>query len=44
MPVRDGLIFLDRVSQCAPQRIGAAGPFRSAPGVIAKPFDAPLAE
>jgi hypothetical protein len=41
MPVRDGLIFLDRVSQCAPQRIGAAGPFHSAPTI--KPFDAPLA-
>jgi hypothetical protein len=42
MPVRDRVIFLDRVSQCAPQRIGAAGPFRFAPTI--NPFDAPLAE
>jgi hypothetical protein len=41
MPVHDGLIFLNGVSRCAPQRIGAAGPFHSAPTI--KPFDAPLA-
>jgi hypothetical protein len=40
MPVRHPSILLHRVSQYAPQRIGAAGPFHSAPTI--KPFDAPL--
>jgi hypothetical protein len=43
MPVRDGLIFLDRVSDRAPQSIGAVELSHFAPTTIAKPFDAPMA-
>jgi hypothetical protein len=41
MPLRHASILLHRVSDRAPQRIGAAGSFHSAPTI--KPFDAPLA-
>jgi len=43
MPVRDGLIFLDRVSDRAPQSIGAVELSHFAPTTIAKPFDMPMA-